>query len=249
MTSKSNVTLHIILYFLLGYPIFAAGLDCRGIVSPAVGNAGYQLRENGTRCEGFYDSDESRDGLTLAGLFIGTSQIPTKSVIVVSSPGITGNVSIRAIALSVTTFYRMDSILKEAGSLRWPLSEVVLPTHLNPSDLGIIGWISDAGEITYVPLKLNGGVSPGAPQSTVVHLILSSSVPLDRLLWRWSPKHVRCGQFSGWLNAVSQSLAPGKGIKVDLPSTAKGDICVEAQGQERGNAVWYPLTATLRIPH
>jgi hypothetical protein len=60
-------------------------------------------------------------------------------------------VVIVARALPLRLYYRMDASLPSAGSMEWPVGEVVLPLGLDPRSIGLVGSVPTGERNIYVP--------------------------------------------------------------------------------------------------
>ena len=153
---------------------------CVGL-SPDQGPLGYQRRTNGDRCEGFFKSNVAGEALTVA--FLMSGRVPASAELVVSGAGPKLEINVRAIALPLGTYYRMDATVAPNKPLRWPLSEVVQAGHsLKNTDLGLYGWLETAGRKTYVPIRASAPGDPPAVDPTF-RLGVRANVAVERVVY------------------------------------------------------------------
>jgi hypothetical protein len=135
-----------------GLALAAAGDRPCADLPPEHGPLGFQRRSNGDRCEGFFKSNVSGEALSVAFLMAG--QLPEASFVEVAGAGPDREINVRAVALPLGTYYRMDAVVTPGKPLRWPLSEVVTASRsLKNTDLGLYGWFGDPGRPIYVPVR------------------------------------------------------------------------------------------------
>jgi hypothetical protein len=115
----------------------------------------------------------------------------TDKVLVVAVPDVSRleatEVHVRARALPLGTYYRMDTTVATAKAIDWPLNAVIAPAGLDADSLGVIGWIEKGVTKIYVPVSvLPRGKSP-APQLPVIALF-RSPIDIEEVRWRlWAP--------------------------------------------------------------
>jgi hypothetical protein len=224
--------------------------DCRALMADPHKKEDYQLRTNSERCEGFYAADVSRDGLLLTQLSFGPSLSGDPSVVEISIPRLSEVAQVSAIGTSAHLYYRMDALILPNKPLRWPLSDVLLQSHLHLNQFGVVAWIgADDGRI-FVPVALKTDQSIKSVSVDSLLVGITSSVPLDALVWRWAEKEEsQCHKYSAWQKIQHKgAIPPQKQVAIELPHSISGEICFEVQGQEHESDTWYPLNATIKIP-
>jgi len=179
-----------ILVVLLSQSLLAQEISCDTDLTPERNMLGYKIRESGNRCEGLYRSPVS-SSLEIVGYRQGNSPLSSEqNKLIVSAPPLkqlaVKVLNIRAEAIPLDTYYRMDAVVKEDQPLTWPLNEVVIPAGISPDELGIFGWIQqDAGKVL-VPVyvyttSLVSSANIGKKPLTVV---VRPAVNVDKILWR-----------------------------------------------------------------
>jgi hypothetical protein len=178
MATTRSVALAIALGVCVALPLDAADdLPCATLV-PDHGALGFRQRTGDVRCEGFYKSNVSGEALSIAFLVAG--QVPSAPLIEITGAGPAREVHVRAVALPLGIYYRMDATVTPRRPLRWPLAEVVQASQsLKASDLGLYGWFGDPARPTYTPVRAKApGAQPVAEQAPV-RLGIRANVALD----------------------------------------------------------------------
>jgi hypothetical protein len=153
------------------------------------GPMGYQHRPAPKRCEGLYQSPVAGESLEFLSFVSGSIRydLMTDKVLVVAVPDVSRleatEVHVRARALPLGTYYRLDTNVATAKAFDWPLNVVIAPAGLHADSLGVIGWIEKGVTKIYVPVSvLAKGESP-APQLPVIAL-LRSPIDIEEVRWR-----------------------------------------------------------------
>ena len=123
------------------------------------------------------------------------------------------HVAVAARTMLPRVYYRMDATVASAGSMQWPLGDVVLPAGLDPGNIGLVGTVHAAdGSIYYVPLRLtaSGLVAPQDGSQPVI--VFRSLVDIDSFMWRLYEAN---GTAPPW-NRYSRSVRGGEPILVTL---------------------------------
>ena len=197
---------------------------------------GYKIREPSVRCEGLYELTVRAMALEVVGLMAGPTvpDFTEQTVIKIFGPGyadlpkgLSGPMRVRAVALPLKAYYRMDAVLDESSNLEWPVHEVVKPAGLKPNQIGLFGWVGEENHKTFVPISLREPTN--TEELTVdLNLYIRVSSDADRIFWRvrkddtefeWLPatdgRRVRAGQ------TVTLKLPPGPVEVIGVDVTAK----------------------------
>ena len=242
-----------VLFFVLGLiPVQAA--SCDPVLAPFPGSdLGYTSL--GDRCEGFYVSNVSSESLEVVSVLYGNLHFDWKPDVImeVSAPGYTkGAVNIRAVAIPLKTYYRMDGIVSPKGSMRWPIGDVVFPGKLTARRLGLFGWVGTESDKTFVPLRVSQkNIAKSKPAKENTYLIVRSSVDVETVLWRYSSvAGNRCGKLNEWQEHHEAPVNAGWPVTIALPhsSAQKGNLCLEIAAKERDNDEWLSLSIRIWRP-
>jgi hypothetical protein len=205
---------------------------------------GYQLREPSVRCEGLYESTVRAVGLEVVGLVAGTiaPDLAEHAAVEIVGPapadlpaGVEGPVRVRAVALPLKAYYRMDGVLDARSSLAWPIAEVVKPAGLGPRQIGLFGWVGEETDKTFVPLGVR--VPGGGGGADGLHLYIRVSSDAEKLFWR-----VRDGGAeSPWAPAAGGLVRSGQTVMVTLPPGPAAVIGVDVTAKPVGSDEWTSL--------
>lgn len=210
-----------------------------------VSNAlGYQVREPSVRCEGLYESTVRAVGLEVVGLLAGAI-VPdlaeqTKVEIFGPAPGvlpdgITGPVRVRAVALPLKAYYRMDGVLDEHSSLAWPIGEVVGPAGLDSGQIGLFGWIGDETDKIFVPVGVRTAADAGAVDELRLFVRVTSDA--EKVFWRVREG----GAETEWMPAANGRVRSGQTVVVVLPPGPEAVIGVDVTAKPVDSDDWSSL--------
>ena len=210
---------------------------------PEHGPLGFQRRSDGDRCEGFFRSNVSGESLSVAFLMSGL--LPESSFVEVTGAGPDREINVRAVALPLGTYYRMDAVISPGKPLRWPLSEVVTASgSLKSTDLGLYGWFGDAGRPTYVPVR---ATAPGAtPTGTpVVRLGVRANVGLALITYSISDDESCHFGGQAW-NRLAAEVGSGA-VRALVLSADRPALCVGFRAKLANSDQSEPLTVRIRL--
>lgn len=150
-------------------------------------------------------------------------------VLEVSAPNFTqGDVNIRAVAIPLKRYYRMDGSVSPEESMRRPIGDVVVPGQLSAQRLGVFGWVGTESEKTFVPLRVTQkNTAKSASSKEITYLIVRSSV--DAILL-FSANVVNLGKdlIRAILVDVKREKAYSKSGLTDFLITEDTDLILEA---------------------
>ena len=219
--------------------------SCDESLKPDTGKYGYSLRPSDNRCEGLYISQVS-GRLQIVSLFRGELNLHSKhKTIHVSAPGFkelsTSSIHVRAVAIPLNTYYRMDAVITENDPLIWSLDDVVKPIGLNPNQIGLYGWVeNDAGKV-FVPLDVfpDGSLDSKGSANQLSTLVVRSTVDIEKLVWRSSLEHSE--QFSEWQRYSGNTIRAGQPVSLVLPSSGPTAILKLEVAAKPFNDTWKTL--------
>jgi hypothetical protein len=180
------VALCILLLATLSAP--AQGQLCSDLQA-VPGAMGYQHRSASARCEGLYQSPVAGERLEFLSFVSGSIHydLMADKVLVVAVPDVSQleatEVHVRARALPLSTYYRMDTTVATAKAIEWPLNSVIAPAGLHVDSLGVIGWIEKGVTKIYIPLFVLPKGKSAAPQLPVIALF-RSPIDIEKVRWR-----------------------------------------------------------------
>ncbi len=233
----------------------SAGESCDRTLTPFPGSQlGYKALTN--RCEGFYVSRVSSGSLEVVSLTRGRLDYEWRADVVleVTAPTAADRpVNIRAVAIPLKTYYRMDSELPSGGKLIWPLRDILHPGKLTADRIGVFGWTGDQGDKEFIPVRVRQ-IAPSEDRTDRERdgatLVVRSSVDVESFLWRRAERDSdRCLAFGGWQKILQAPRHAGAPVVIQLPEgepSAEG-LCVEVAAQERQSDDWLKLSLRIRM--
>jgi hypothetical protein len=241
-----------LVFVLTMSPVQAA--SCDPVLTPFPGSdLGYA--SHGNRCEGFYVANVSSESLEVVAVLQGTLRFDWKPDVVlqVSAPNFTqGTVNVRAVAIPLKTYYRMDGTVSPIKTMQWPIEDVVFPGQLTARRLGVYGWVGSENNKMFVPLRVTQKDSPKSILSQEdTYIIFRSSVDVDTVLWRYSTvQDNQCAKYVEWQQQDAAPVNAGWPVTITLPQLPgkKGDLCLEIAAKEKDNDEWLKLQTRIWRP-
>ncbi|SRR6266851_5938807 len=216
---------------------------CDPALRPVQGEAGYTPRRN--RCEGLYVSPISAPGLELVSLLRGKIRydLHPQARLIVQAPSSPSSgsrgIHIRAMALPLKTYYRMDATLDDTRQIEWPVGEVLFPLGLHQASIGAFGWVETDRSSLFLPLRVTPKGSSSSSGREPIEIGVRTTTTLDRLLWRVAEESPSA-QPGRW-EPVKGDFSAGKTITISLPEGPAGVLIVEVVGQLHGSQEWMRL--------
>lgn len=221
--------------------------QCDSLARLKGSKSGYQSR--GNRCEGLYVSNVGSRSLAALSFTLGKLKydLASSAPLEVTAPGQTQQVNIRAVAIPLKTYYRMDATLAPRATLSWPLTDVLAPEGLTDTRIGIFGWRGNEESGTLVPLRVTAAGAKSTSQKPL--LIVRASFDAQKAKWRWATlRDGQCSAFGAWQDAIQRPVTAGWPIAIDLSSVPAGTHCFEAVAQSGSSTEWSPLKLRIDIP-
>ncbi|GAF93933.1 unnamed protein product, partial [marine sediment metagenome] len=128
-------------------------------------------------------------------------------------------VYIKAQAIPLKTYYRMDAKLPLNSTLKWPINDVILPNNLSSKTIGLLGWYISDGKQIYVPLKTKAGIN-SSKNDDVIRIIFRSTVDLEHIQYAWLSYETQ--DSTDWQQNLINTSRAGMPIVVNLKHEAKG---------------------------
>lgn len=231
------------------------GKSCDRALTPFPGSQlGYKSLTN--RCEGFYISKVASGSLEVVSLTHGRLNYEwrTDVILEVTAPSAADQpVNIRAVAIPLKTYYRMDSELLPGQQFTWPLRDILHPGKLTADRIGIFGWIGEQEDKEFIPIRVRQ-IAPledrAGHEEDVANLVVRSSVDVDSFLWRLSAlEKSRCLAFAAWQKIAHAPRHAGAPVLIQLSENenSAAGICVEVAAKERQSDNWLKLSLRIRM--
>jgi hypothetical protein len=147
-------------------------------------------------------------------------------------------INVRAVALPLSTYYRLDGVVSLQKPLNWPIGAVVRPSKLTDKQLGVFGWIGSEDGRLFVPLRMVQGDDNVTREPTVLKVRPGSDS--DSLVWRSYAEGSRSGSLPPWVEAA-RSIWAGSIVTIELPNGPEGIVTVEVNAKHAGSDRWSPL--------
>jgi hypothetical protein len=182
----------------------------------------YSYSERGNRCEGFYVSDISISEIDVVSVLQGKLyyDLDSNETVEISSEIVKDRtIYIRAQAIPLKTYYRMDAQLLPNTTLDWSINEVITPCSLSSKKIGLMGWYMSDGERIYVPLKTKTEVNSSG-NDNIIRVVFRSTVDLDSIRYTWYSYETQ--ESTGWQRNLRDSSRAGMPIVVNLMHEAQG---------------------------
>lgn len=219
-------------FVLLTVITFSLFAQCDNTLRPSDNPAiTYQIR--GNRCEGVYVAKVGAPSLDLVGFTVGEfSYKLDKSEIIKIENRFSSNIFIRASAIPLNTYYRMDASIDKNKIFNWEIKDVLYPLNIPSNALGVYGWSGTEQEKLFWPVKPVSSVT--SQTDNKLYLIIRTSSKLMEVRYRYAEKG---GYFSTYESVKGQGKG-GQGIVIVLPETLKGDYTIEVAAMLESKAEW-----------
>jgi hypothetical protein len=233
--------------------VIALGQVCdQRLRAEAQGGIGYSLREPDVRCEGLYESSVRAPGLEVVSLLYERPRFDLEQHdrILVVAPDISGFVAdpvkVRAVALPLKTYYRMDAVMPERGPLIWPVKDVLGPAGFATEQIGVFGWVGDEVDKLFVPLwvlpadhvPVGDGEQSGV-QTASPELLVRLANDAETVLWRYQENE----KTSEWAIVGGGTVSAGRTVRLLLPPGPAGQLQIDVVAKRPDSDDW----STLRL--
>lgn len=239
---KQSSLIAVLLISFLSFP--AAALECVSLKTVVDDSIAYRLRENDTRCEGFYRSNIGNPSLEVVSLLytpLDYNLSKDKRLQIIAPTIKQQKVHLKVLGIPLKLYYRLDAEIAAGKAFNWPL-EILAQENIQARHLGLVGQLADD---LFVPLSVNT-----TQASDTAQLSLRSSVDVIKAQWRYAEvKQEDCSHWADWQDLqprYGKLFRSGRAINIDLPSAKTAQICLEVAAQPR-NGEW--LKQLLRIQY
>lgn len=231
----------------------AQGQVCDERLRPeALSSFGYSIREPEVRCEGLYESSVRAPGLEVVSFLYERPKLNLEEHdrIQVIAPDVSELVAeavrVRAVALPLKTYYRMDAVMSAQGPLMWPVNDVLGPAGLVPEQIGVFGWVGDEINKVFVPLRLlaaddlaTTAAEQSDAQATSPELLVRLANDAETVLWR----HKEGQRTSEWTPAAPGAVPAGRTVGLLLPPGPPAQLQIDVVAKRPDSDEW----STLRL--
>jgi hypothetical protein len=175
-------------------------------------------KDRGNRCEGFYRSEVGANRMDLLGVLKGmlVYELDTAEVIELSvASSISRTVSIRAQAVPLKMYYRMDARLNPGDLLKWPVREVLLPDSISYEHISVFGSYSEGSNDIYVPV-ISRARSNTIANDNILRFVFRPTVNIENIKFNYFI--YSSGETIGWLQNLRGSCLAGRPLMIELES-------------------------------
>lgn len=214
--------------FMLFTRICSAQSSCDSTLSTNKDNV-FRYEPRGNRCEGLYRVKVAASpAIEIVGLLQGyfDYELDSTEIVDLRCPFAENRtVYVRASALPLKTYYRMDAAIRPGGKVSWPMREVLLPNGIHSDMISIYGWYSEIGKIIYTPVRAVAR-EYGSENDLRYRIVLRASVDIHQVVYRWK-SDLKDTVFSG---SYVRPFKAGTPIVITLSDKTKGWVTVVVQG-------------------
>ena len=157
--------------------------QCDNTLKPS-DNAQVAYKPRGNRCEGTYIAKVAAPSLDVVGFTKGMFNYKLDKSEVITIENTSGsNIFIRASALPLNTYYRMDAALEKNTAFKWMVKNVLFNLNIPSNSLGIYGWKGSEKQKIFVPVK---PVSSSYKPDKKYYLIIRTSANVLEVKYRYA---------------------------------------------------------------
>jgi len=223
---KKRLLFFIILQLILSITF----CQCDNTLKPS-DNPQVAYKTRGNRCEGTYTAKVAAPSLDVVGFTKGMfSYKLDKSEVIIIENTSGSNIFIRASALPLNTYYRMDAVLEKNAVFKWMVKDVLFNLNIPSNSLGVYGWKGNEREKIFVPVK---PVSSSYKPDKKYYLIIRTSANVLEVKYRY----VENANFSSY-ESVGAKARAGQPIVIVLPENFKGDYTIEVAAMLESKSEW-----------
>lgn len=206
--------------------------QCDNTLKPS-DNPKVAYKTRGNRCEGAYIAKVGAPSLDIVGFTIGQFSYKLERSEMITIKNLFGsNIFIRASALPLNTYYRMDAFLEKDKTLKWEIKDVLFDLNIPSNSLGVYGWSGTEKEKVFLPVK---PVSfSNSKSDNKLYLVIRSSSKVLGVKYRYAPLGLN---FSKYEN-INETIRAGQPIVIVLPANLEGEHIVEVAAMLESKSEW-----------
>jgi hypothetical protein len=189
----------------------------------------YKTRVN--RCEGTYTAKVAAPSLDVVGFTKGVFNYKLdKAEVITIENTFNSNIYIRASAIPLNTYYRMDAALEKNTIFKWMVKDVLFNLNIPSNSLGIYGWKGNEKEKIFVPVK---PVSSSYKPDKKYYLVIRTSANVLEVKYRYTSG----ANLSSYESVDGKSRA-GQPIVIVLPENFNGAYTIEVAAMLESKSEW-----------
>lgn len=225
-----------ILFSLLLFFYSSLHAQCDPNLIPANSSPSTAYKQRNGRCEGFLRKpSKGAESLKLVGFTIGKLSYPYdrgKNIIINLGTRSTQQIFVRATALPIGVYYRMDAVLDRSSPLVWPTQEILLkhPQTRYSKNISVLGFVMNGNKKVYTPVSPTDASDP-----QLIYLELVSNTVIHKIKWT----------IGNHADSVvhEYGISPGKKITIKLPRPkTSGHFQIIVRAYNADSKSWVPNT-------
>lgn len=259
MRQAAKISASILVVLFVLPPIFSPILAdsqaqaCDASIQSVDGSLGYGRREGDVRCEGLYRSPVGAPSIEVVSFYQGVLAYSLSDSVVLQvsvsrdNRDLPDSIHIRAQALPLNTFYRMDASLAVGDALHWPVNDVLLPAGINSQRIGLYAWTGTEQEKTLIPVVVHEDRGLAQPDSdnTTASLKVRCAVATESVWWRSYESDTKPSQ---WVCIDEPYLSPGSIVTIELTKSLNSISAIEVAAELPDRDEWQTLLVKLLLP-
>lgn len=205
-------------------------------------NAAVAYRPIGDRCEGAYIAKVGAPTLDLVGFTVGvlTYKLDRNETIQIENTS-GADLNVRASALPLNTYYRMDALLRSGKTLDWAVKDILFDLKIPAASLGVYGWKGTGKEKIYMPVKPVSSAYVSSDKS--YYLVVRPSARVIGVKYRYA----LFGEPLPTYQEVNKTFKSGQAISLSLPQTLHGAYLVEVAAMLESGTDWIKVQYKVAI--
>jgi hypothetical protein len=222
----------LMLFFMFITAAHMALSQCDLTLSPSE-NTKIAYKTRGNRCEGAYAAKVGAPTLDVVGFTVGKFSYKLEKDEIITIENMSGgNIFIRASAIPLHTYYRMDAALQKDKALTWEIKDVLLSLNIPSNLLGVYAWSGTEKNKLFSPVTALSSTT-NKMDKNLYFLIRPSSKVLG-VKYRYA----RDGEnFPSYQNVVTSGKA-GEPILILLPENLSGKYHVDIAAMLESKSDW-----------
>jgi len=223
---------HLLLFIILLTTTLISFCQCDNTLKPS-DNAQVAYKTRGNRCEGAYVAKVAAPSLDVVSFTRGSfSYKLDKSEVITIENSFNSKIFIRAAALPLNTYYRMDAALEKNTILKWMIKDVLFNLNIPSNLLGVYGWKGSEKEKVFIPvIPVTSSYNKSDKR---YYLIIRASTNVLEVKYRYSS----AGADFSTYQSVGTKARVGQPIVIVLPEKFKGDYTIEVAAMLESKSEW-----------
>lgn len=193
-------------------------------------------RARGNRCEGFYKSEVASNSIDLVGVLRGQLVYElneAETIEISTSQYISQPLHLRAQAIPLKTYYRMDAQLNVGETFNWPVKDVLFPREITYKQISIYGQYQEGTTDIYVPLRARSQLST-IRNDNILRVVFRPTINVDNIMYNYYVYSTN--ESTEWINKLRSSCIAGKSFSIDLQYAPSEKLRLTVSAKIQGTA-------------